>query len=129
MTPRLAQPAKFVLVGAGGFVLNVAAFTALFRLGVQYAAASVAAYLFANAAMYVGNRRFTFRLANDRFLRDYVRYLAVGLVVATLTGALLVLVVEGTGVDPRVGQALALTAVTPVAFVLVKRWTFRLRAA
>ena len=129
MTPRLAQPAKFILVGAGGFVLNVAAFTALFRLGVQYAASSVTAYLVANAAMYVGNRRFTFRLANDGFLRDYVRYVAAGLVVAALTAALLVLLVEGVGVDPRLGQALALTALTPVAFVLVKRWTFRLRPA
>lgn len=126
MNARLAQPAKFVAVGASGFVLNVAAFTALFGLGVRYAAASVAAYLVSNAAMYLGNRYFTFRVATGGFLAAYVRYAAVGVIVAASTAALLGLLVEIAGADPRLGQALALAALVPLSFALSKRWAFRL---
>ena len=126
MSARLAQPAKFVLVGAGGFALNLCAFGLLFGLGVQYAAASVAAYLVSNAAMYLGNRYFTFGVAAGGFLADYLRYVAVGVVVAASTAGLLALRVEGAGADPRLGQALALTALVPLSFLLSKRWAFRL---
>jgi putative flippase GtrA len=129
MSARLEQPAKFVLVGAGGFVLNVGVFTALFGLGAQYAAASAVAYLISNAAMYLGNRYFTFGLGNNGLLAAYVRYLLVGVIVAALTAAVLTVLVEGLAVDPRLGQAIALAIVTPVAFVLIKRWTFRLQPA
>ena len=129
MTRALPQPVKFVLVGAGGYVLNVCAFTALFVLGTQYAVASVSAYLLSNAAMYVGNRYFTFELSNEGFLAAYLRYALAGGIVAGLTAALLAVLVEGLGFDPRLGQALALAFVTPVAFVLIKRWTFGLQPA
>jgi len=49
----------------------------------------------------------------------------VGLVVAGLTAGVLVLLVDAIGLHPTFGQALALLIVTPVAFVLFKRWTFR----
>ena len=129
MSAGLPQPVKFVLVGAGGYAVNVAAFAALFGLGVAYLAASLSAYFVSNALMYLGNRYFTFELAHDGFVAAYVRYVAVGAVVAVLTALLLTLLVEGLGTDPRLGQALALAAVTPVAFVLNKRWTFRLQPA
>ena len=129
MSAGLPQPVKFVLVGAGGYAVNVAAFAALFGLGVAYLAASLSAYFVSNALMYLGNRYFTFALSNDGFLAAYLRYVLVGGVVAGLTAALLAGLVEGLGTDPRLGQALALAAVTPVAFVLNKRWTFRLQPA
>jgi putative flippase GtrA len=126
VTARLPQPAKFVLVGAGGFVLNVLAFTALFDLGTWYVAASALAYLASNAAMYVGNRYFTFGLSHDGFLGAYLRYAVVGAIVAALTAVLLAALVEGLGLDPRIGQALALSVLVPVSFLLSKRFAFRL---
>jgi putative flippase GtrA len=123
---RLPQPAKFVLVGIGGFVLNVLAFTVLFGLGTWYLAASVVAYLASNAAMYIGNRYFTFRLAHDGFLAAYARYAVVGAVVAALTALLLAAFVEGLHLDPRLSQALALSILVPLSFVLSKRFAFRL---
>ena len=126
MTARLPQPAKFVLVGAGGFVLNVLAFTVLFDLGAWYLAASVLAYLASNAAMYVGNRYFTFGLSHDGFLGAYLRYAVVGAVVAALTALLLAVFVERLGIDPRIGQALALSVLVPLSFLLSKRFAFRL---
>lgn len=129
MSERVGQPVRFVLVAAGGYLLNLAAFGALYAAGVHYVAASILAYFLSNAAMYLGNRYFTFRLAQDGFWAAYIRYVLVGVVVAGLTAALLAVLVEGTGSDPRLAQALSLAAVTPFAFLLNKRWTFRLRAA
>jgi putative flippase GtrA len=123
---HLPQPLKFVLVGAGGFVLNVCLFAVLFDLDTWYMAASALAYLGSNAAMYVGNRYFTFGLSHDGFLVAYLRYAVVGGVVAGLTALLLAAFVEGLGVDPRLGQALALSVLVPVSFVLSKRFAFRL---
>jgi putative flippase GtrA len=123
---RLPQSAKFVLVGAGGFVLNVLGFTLLFDLGAWYPAASVLAYLASNAAMYVGNRYFTFGLSHAGCLGAYLRYVVVGAVVAALTAVLLAAFVERLGLDPRLGQALALSVLVPLSFLLSKRFAFRL---
>ena len=104
-------------------------FAALYGSGSAYAAASAAAYLVANAVMYLGNRYFTFGLGHAGFWSAYARYLGVGVLVAGFVVVLLGTFVEGVGIDPRVGQALALLAISPVAFVLFKRWTFRIRSA
>ena len=122
---RVGQPLRFVLVGAGGYVVNLLVFAALFEAGVRYVVASVAAYFISNVLMYFGNRYFTFRLGHAGFWSAYVRYLIVGLAVAGLTVAVLVLLVDAVGLHPTLGQALALLIVTPVAFILFKRWTFR----
>ena len=129
MGSRLAQPLKFLLVGTGGFGLNVCAFALLFGLGTWYLAASVLAYLVSNAAMYLGNRYFTFGLSHCGFVRAYLRYVVVGGVVAALTALLLAAFVEGLGMDPRPGQALALTVLVPLSFLLSKRFAFQLRPA
>jgi len=127
MRASLAQPIRFAMVGAGGYVVNLGVFAALYRLGGRYLAASLAAYFASNALMYVGNRYFTFGLMHDGFVAAYLRYVLVGGVVAAFTAALLAVLVEGTGVDPRLGQALSLLAIMPVAFFLIRRWTFQLK--
>jgi putative flippase GtrA/pimeloyl-ACP methyl ester carboxylesterase len=126
---RAAQPLRFLTVGAGGYAVSLLAFAVLYGAGAPYASAAGAAYLFANALMYLGNRYFTFRLGHEGFWAAYARYLAVGLLVAGLNASLLTALVEGAGVDPRIGQAVALLLVTPPAFVLFKRWTFKLQSA
>ena len=126
---NLGQPARFVLVGAGGYVVNLAVFAALLELGVPYAADSVVSYLFSNALMYLGNRYFTFGLGHENFWGGYLRYVAVGVAVAALNTLVLTILVEVVGLHATVGQALSLLLITPVAFVLNKRWTFRLEPA
>ena len=124
-----AQPLKSLTVGAGGYAVGLLAFAALYAAGTPYAIGSGAAYLLSNALMYIGNRYFTFRLGHAGFWKAYGRYLAVGLLVAAVNAALLSALVETTGVDARVGQAVSLLVLAPFAFVLFKRWTFRLRSA
>jgi len=125
----LAQPVKFLLVGAGGYLVNLLVFAGLYAIGIQYVTASVLAYLASNALMYLGNRYFTFRLGHEGFWSAYLRYMLVGVLVVGLNVGLLAALVEGTGIDPRLGQAVSLLLITPVAFVLFKRWTFRLEPA
>ena len=123
---RAAQPARFLAVGAVGYGINLLTFALLVAAGVAYVPASVVSYLVANALMYLGNRYFTFRLGNEGFWAAYARYLLVGLVVVTLNAGVLALLVEVAGLGETLAQALSLLIVTPVAFVLFKRWTFRL---
>ena len=121
----MAQPMRFLIVGAAGFVVNLGVFEALHRAGTPYIAAAVLSYLVSNALMYLGNRYFTFRLGHAGFWTAYLRYMAVGLLVVALNALLLAALVEGTGIDETLGNGLALLVVMPVAFVLFKRWTFR----
>jgi putative flippase GtrA len=123
---NFGQPAKFVLVGAGGYVVNLAIFALLYGLGVPYALDSIISYFVSNALMYLGNRFFTFRLGPDGFWSAYLRYLIVGVVIAGLNVAVLAFLVEIAGLHATLGQALSLLLLTPVAFVLNKRWTFQL---
>ena len=126
---RAAQPARFLVVGAAGYGINVGVFAVLVGAGLTYVLASVVSYAVSNALMYLGNRYFTFRLGHEGFWSAYGRYLLVGLVVVALNAAVLAALVEGLGLDETLAQALSLLAVTPAAYVLFKRWTFRLRPA
>lgn len=123
---RVRQPALFVLVGGVGLLVNLGLFASLVHVGVPYIAASVASYLVSNGLMYLGNRFVTFRLGLEGFWGAYLRYLAVGLVVVALNAAVLAVLVEIVSLPETPAQALSLLVVTPVAFVLFKRWTFRL---
>jgi len=122
-----AQPIKFLIVGGGGYVVNLGIFAALHAAGVEYALNALVSYFIANAFMYLGNRYFTFRLGHEGFWAAYLRYMLVGAVVAGLNVGILAALVEGTGIDSRIGLAISLLLITPPAFVLFKRWTFRLR--
>jgi putative flippase GtrA len=124
---RVAQPGKFLIVGAGGYVVNLVIFAGLYALGMAYVPASILSYAVANALMYLGNRYFTFRLGPEGFWGAYARYMLVGGIVVGLNAAILAALVEGTGIDARIGQAISLLLITPLAFVLFKRWTFRIR--
>lgn len=124
---RAGQPLRFLVVGAAGYGVNLATFALLVGVGVRYVLASIVSYLVSNALMYLGNRYFTFRLGNAGFWSAYLRYLLVGLVVVALNAVILALLVEVAAIDETIAQGLSLLAVTPIAFVLFKRWTFQIR--
>ncbi len=119
-----SQPVKFLIVGAGGYFINLAVFAWMLRLGVPYLPDSIVSYFVSNALMYLGNRYYTFGLGHDGFSRAYVRYVLVGLVVAGLNAAVLAFLVEIVGLRAVYGQAISLLLITPAAFILNKRWTF-----
>ena len=122
-----AQPVKFLIVGSAGYAVNLGIFAGLHSAGLSYAPNSIVSYFIANALMYLGNRYFTFRLGHDGFWGAYLRYMIVGAAIAGLNVGILAALVEGTGIDSRIGLAISLLVITPPAFVMFKRWTFRVR--
>jgi len=129
MNTGVGQPARFLLIGIGGYVVNVGLFAMLYGFGLPYILASILSYFLSNAVMYVGNRYFTFRLGHEGFWRAYLSYMLVGGIVVALAAGLLAMLVEWMGMDPRLGQAISLLLVTPAAFTMFKRWTFRAQAS
>jgi putative flippase GtrA len=123
---KASQPVTFLLVGAAGYALNLVVFTLLVGAGAPYLSASIGSYLVSNAGMYLGNRYVTFRLGHDGFLGAYLRYVMTGGVVMGLNALALTALVEAAGLPPTPALAISLLLVTPIAFVLNKRWTFRL---
>ena len=85
MNTGVGQPARFLLIGIGGYVVNVGLFALLYGLGLAYILASILSYFLSNAMMYVGNRYFTFRLGHEGFWRAYLSYMLVGGIVIALT--------------------------------------------
>ena len=123
------QLLRFAVVGAGGYVVNLAVFAlTLHGAGADYRVAAVAAFGVAVSNNFLWNRRWTFRAETgsaDRAHHQAARFLVVS-VGAFLVGlALLTALVELAGVAELPAQALAIVAVTPISFLANKLWSFR----
>src|ERR671927_1762683 len=119
------QLAKFATVGATGYVVNLAVYTALLRgAGWHYAAAATGSFLVAVTNNYLWNRLWTFRDQRGHIAFQGLRFLAVAVMayVANL-GILSLLIVFG--LDKIVSQAIAIVLVTPLNFIGNKLWSFR----
>jgi putative flippase GtrA len=119
------QLAKFATVGATGYVVNLAVYTALLRgAGWHYAAAATVSFLVAVTNNYIWNRVWTFRDQRGHIAFQGFRFLVVAAVayVANL-GILSLLITLGT--DKVLAQAIAIVLVTPLNFVGNKLWSFR----
>ena len=121
------QLAKFATVGASGYVVNLAVYTALLRgAGWHYVAAATVSFLAAVTNNYTWNRLWTFRDARGHVGYQGLRFFVVS--AAVYVGNLLLLsALVGLGVGKIVAQAVAIVLVTPLNFVGNKLWSFRLR--
>ena len=126
MSIGLSEPVRFVLVGASGYVVNVAAFGAVLGAGTGHFAAATVATFLAATSNYIANRYFTFTTTRVAFWSGYLRYLLVAAIAVALTLALLAALADGARLDPRPAQALAVALVAPIAFVLFRRVAFLL---
>ena len=89
------QLVRFGIVGAVGFVVNLVVYTLFVHsVGVDYRAASVAAWLVAVLNNFVLNRHWTFDARGDRAHRQAVRFLFVSLAAEVFSLLLLTLFVE-----------------------------------
>jgi dolichol-phosphate mannosyltransferase len=118
------QLGKFCAVGAVGYVVNLAVYTALLHAGLHYLLAATCSFLVAVTSNYALNRAWTFRDRRAGLAAQGVRFFAVS--VASLGANLLVLHVLITlGAGKLVGQAIAIVLVTPLNFVGNRLWSFR----
>jgi dolichol-phosphate mannosyltransferase len=121
------QLAKFCIVGASGYLVNLAVFASLLKwAGVHYIPAAVGSFLVAVANNYTWNRLWTFRGQRGGVAYQGLRFLVVS---SVALGANLVvlyaLVAVGMGELPA--QAVAIVLVTPLNFIGNKLWSFRRR--
>ena len=113
------------MVGASGYAVNLAVFTALVRgAELHYLLAAVCSFLVAVSNNYAWNRLWTFRGERGHFAYQGARFL----VISTLAlGANLVIlhVLVRLGLGEVGAQAIAIVLVTPLNFVGNKLWSFR----
>jgi putative flippase GtrA len=121
------QLAKFCVVGALGYAINLAVYDAILRSGVHYLVAATCSFLVAVTNNYALNRAWTFRDRRRGVAAQGARFFAVSL--GSLGANLLVLhLLISLGSGKLVGQAIAIVLVTPLNFVGNKLWSFRRHA-
>lgn len=119
------QLAKFCVVGASGYVVNLGVYTILLHgFGLHYLVAAVGSFLVAVSNNYLWNRVWTFRSARGSVVFQGLRFFVVSVLALAANLAVLALLVD-LGTDKVVAQAIAIVLVTPVNFVGNKLWSFR----
>lgn len=120
------QLAKFCVVGAVGYVINLAVYDAVLHQGVHYLVAATCSFLVAVTSNYTLNRHWTFRDQRAGVAVQGMRFFLVSL--ASLGANLLVLhlLIRYGGVEKFYANAIAIIVVTPLNFVGNKLWSFRL---
>ncbi len=120
------QLVRFGLVGAVGFIVNLAVY-ALFvhSIGVDYRVAAVAAWMVAVLNNFVLNRHWTFDARDGQVHFQALRFVVVSLVAFGCSLLLLTVLVESAGLAKVPAQAIAVAASTPLNFLGNKLWSFR----
>ena len=120
------QLVRFGLVGALGFVINIAVYTlCVHALAIDYHAAAVTAWLVAVANNFVLNRHWTFDARGGRAHFQAMRFVTVSLVALAFSLLVLMAFVELAGIPKVPAQALAVAASMPLNFLGNKLWSFR----
>lgn len=129
--PRRARPedwaqlVRFVIVGSTGYLVNLVVFSALVAgAGVHHLEAAVGAFCVAWTTNFLLNKHWTFRRHGLSTLQQGIRNLAVSLVALALNLVFLEVLVR-VGLAEIPAQAIAIAAVTPISFLLNRRWSFR----
>jgi putative flippase GtrA len=119
------QLVKFCVVGASGYIVNLAVYALLVRRAhVHYIPAAAASFAVAVTNNYTWNRLWTFSHERGHVAYQGLRFLVVSLVTLGANIALLRLFVD-LGLDKIAAQAIAVVLVTPLNFVGNKLWSFR----
>jgi putative flippase GtrA len=119
------QLAKFSVVGASGYVVNLIVYTALLKgAGFHYALAATCSFVVAVTNNYIWNRLWTFHDQRGHVGWQGLRFLVVALFAYAANLAILAVFVE-SGMDKILAQAIAVVLVTPLNFLGNKLWSFR----
>jgi putative flippase GtrA len=115
---------RYCVVGASGYVVNLAVFSTLDgRL--PYVPAFIAAFVVAATSNFVWNRWWTFRVNHGVPHLQYARFLSVSALALGIDLALLAALIEAAGMTHLSAAAVAILLATPVSFLGNKFWSFR----
>jgi putative flippase GtrA len=119
------QLAKFCVVGASGYLVNLAVYVLLFKwVGLHYLPAAAGSFLVAVANNYTLNRVWTFKEHQGSVAYQGPRFLVVSVCALGANLVVLYALVEA-GAGAIVAQAIAIVVVTPLNFIGNKLWSFR----
>jgi len=119
------QLVKFCVVGATGYVVNLAVYLTLLNVAdVHYIPAAIGSFCVAVTNNYLLNRFWTFRHHRGAVVGQGLRFLVVSLLALAANLTMLKVLVE-LGVGEELAQAIAIVLVTPVNFIGNKLWSFR----
>jgi putative flippase GtrA len=119
------QLAKFSAVGASGYAVNLAVYTALLKgADFHYALAATCSFVVAVTNNYIWNRLWTFHAQRGHVGWQGLRFLVVALVAYVVNLGLLSALIA-LGLDEILSQAIAVVLVTPLNFIGNKLWSFR----
>jgi putative flippase GtrA len=123
------QLARFCVVGASGYAVNLAVYTLLLKgADAHYLAAATASFLVAVTNNYTWNRLWTFRGQRGHVAYQGLRFLVVSTVALGANLLVLHLLVTYGDVGKVLAQAIAIGLVTPWNFVGNKLWSFGRRS-
>jgi putative flippase GtrA len=116
---------KFGVVGASGYVINLAVFALLTQvLEVHHIPAAVAAFCVAVTNNFLWNRHWTFRATEGHAGFQAARFFAVSIAALGVNLIVLSLLVDEMGAPEVPSQAFAVAFAMPINFVGNKLWTF-----
>lgn len=119
------QLIKFGLVGASGYLINLAVFALLSgNLGVHHILAAVGAFVVAVSSNFFWNRHWTFAAGDGHAGFQAARFFTVSVAALLINLVVLELLVEGAGMGDLSSQAIAVAVAMPFNFLGNKLWTF-----
>jgi putative flippase GtrA len=117
------QLAKFGVVGAVGYIVNLGVYVLLLGIGAHAAAA--VSFVVSAANNYWWNRHWTFADSKGHFGAQGARFLGVSLAALAVNQIWLLVFLDWLGLGKIVAQAIAIILVTPLNFLGNKLWSFR----
>lgn len=125
-TRNWLQLVRFALVGASGYVVNLAVFTLSVHVAsIDYRVAAVIAFLVSVANNFWWNRHWTFDARGGHAGFQAARFLTVSVLAFLFAYLVLLALVEAAGLPEVPAQAIAIVAATPLSFLGQKLWSFR----
>ena len=115
---------RYCMVGASGYIVNLGAFSLLYRQ-LPYLLAFTLAFVIAASSNFLWNRVWTFRVEHGVPHHQYARFLTVSVVALCLDLVTLAMLVEVVGLHEVTAAAIAIVTATPVSFLGNKLWSFR----
>ena len=117
------QLARFCVVGASGYVINLVVYALLLGIGAHRAA--FVSFIVSAANNYWWNRRWTFANQKGHFAYQGARFFVVSATALAVNQLWLLVFLDWFGWGKIVSQAIAIILVTPLNFLGNKLWSFR----
>jgi len=110
---------SYLVVYFGFLALSVEVFTLDYRLGVSIA------YVLAVSFHFLANRKFTFRIVDDRVIHQWMRYLGVLIINYLIMLSIVSFFVDKLGISTYFSAAISIVVTVSVGYLASKFWVFR----